>query len=148
VSQPASLLLPTQFGVEARYSGDSLDNASTGTLSQRVQYGWPAFTSPADDSTVKAGATVPVRFQLTDSAGKPLPDVAALLLTLTCQLKVSVTGAQTLAPACVQYDLSKHRFSYDWKSAKTSVGAVQLTVQVPIAGGTAQTRSVKLTLQP
>ena len=82
----SSLLPPSQFGVEARYSGDALVNASSGRISQRV--------------------------------------------------------------ACVRYDPAKDLFGYDWRSARTPVGSVQLSVTVPITGGSPQIRTVSLTLRP
>ena len=72
--------LPSQFVVEARYSGSALSEASTGRVSQRVEYGLPAFASPATGSTVVGGTVVPLRFTLTDSAGRPLSDLASTVL--------------------------------------------------------------------
>jgi predicted extracellular nuclease len=146
VSGSLSLPLPSQFVVEARYSGSTLSEASTGRVSQRVEYGLPAFVSPAAGATVVGGSVVPLRFTLTDSAGRPLSDLASTVLALTCQVKVSVTGAQTLAPTCARYDAARNQFNYDWRSARTPRGSVQLTVAVPISGGAAQTRTVTLTV--
>lgn len=146
LSASLSLPLPSTFTVEARYSGSPLSTASIGRVAQRVQYGLPPLASPAAGSTVAAGAVVPVRFTLTDSAGRPLPDAGAQVLALTCQVKVSVSGAQTLAPVCARYDAARDQFIYDWRTARSPMGAVQLTVTVPIAGGAAQTRTVTLTV--
>jgi hypothetical protein len=148
-SSPGISLPPSQVAVEARYGGDSAVTASTGRLTQRVEYGLPPLTSPAEGASVRAGATVPVRFRLTDADGRPLPDAAAALLVLPgplCQVKVTAAGAQTLAPACVRYDAARDQFSYDWRTSRTGTGAVRLTVQVAVAGGPAQTRTVNLTL--
>jgi predicted extracellular nuclease len=145
-TSPALNLPPAQVAVEARYSGDAAVAASTGRVTQRVQYGFPPLISPADGATVRAGSTVPVRFRLTDAAGRPLPDAAAALLAGLCQVRVTVTGAQTLAPACARYDAATDRFTYDWRTSRTGLGAAQLTVRVTIAGGEPQTRTVNLTL--
>jgi len=145
-TSPALNLPPAQVTVEARYSGDAAVAASTGRLSQRVQYGLPPLISPADGATVRAGTTVPVRFRLTDAAGRPLPDAVASVLAALCQVRVSVTGAQTLAPACARYDAATDRFTYDWRTSRTGLGAAQLTVSVAITGGAPQTRTVNLTL--
>jgi hypothetical protein len=146
---PALSLPPSQVPVEARYSGDGAVAASSGRLTQRVEYGLPAPASPAEGSTATAGSSVPVRFQLTDASGRPLPDAAAALLVLPgslCQVKVTVSGAQSLAPTCVRYDAARDQFSYDWRTSRTGTGAVRLTVQVAVTGGPAQTRAVNLTL--
>jgi predicted extracellular nuclease len=145
-TSPALNLPPSQVSVEARYSGDAAVAAGTGRVSQRVQYGLPPLISPADGATVRAGTTVPVRFRLTDAAGRPLPDAAAALLAALCQVRVSVSGAQTLAPQCARYDAATDRFTYDWRTSRTGLGAAQLTVSVTIAGGAPQTRTVNLTL--
>lgn len=145
-TSPALNLPPAQVDVEARYSGDAAVAASTGRVSQRIQYGLPPLVSPADGATVRAGSTVPVRFRLTDSAGRPLPDAAAAVLAALCQVRVSVSGAQTLAPACARYDAATDRFTYDWRTSRNRFGAAQLTVSVTIAGGAPQTRTVNLTL--
>jgi hypothetical protein len=95
---------------------------------------------------VTAGATVPVRFRLTDDAGRPLPDAASAALVALCQVTVSVAGAQTLAPACARYDAATDRFTYDWATSRTGLGAAQLTVRVAVTGGRPQARTVSLTL--
>jgi len=146
---PGLTLPPSQVPVEARYSGDGAVAASTGRLTQRVEYGFPPLASPVDGARVAPGSTVPVRFTLTDAAGRPLPDAAAALLVASpalCQVKVSVAGAQTLAPTCARYDAATDRFTYDWRTSRTGTGAAQLTVRVSIAGGAPQTRTVSLTL--
>ena len=148
-TSPALTLPPSQAPVEARYGGDAAVAASTGRLSQRVEYGFPALVSPVDGARVTAGSTVPVRFRLTDAAGRPLPDAAAALLVASpalCQVKVTVAGAQILPPTCVRYDAATDRFTYDWRTSRSGTGAVQLTVRVSIVGGAPQTRTVNLTL--
>jgi hypothetical protein len=147
---PALSLPPAQGPVEARYSGDGAVAASTGRLTQRVEYGLPPLASPADGGTVRAGSTVPVRFRLTDAGGRPLPDAVAALLTLPgplCQVEVTAAGAQSLAPTCVRYDAARDQFTYDWRTSRSGgTGAVRLTVRVAVTGGPAQTRTVNLTL--
>jgi hypothetical protein len=61
-------------------------------------------------------------------------------------VKVTVSGAQSLAPTCVRYDAATDRFVLDWRTSRSGTGAVQLTVRVSITGGEPQTRTVTLTL--
>ncbi|PWW59542.1 ExeM/NucH family extracellular endonuclease [Actinokineospora spheciospongiae] len=127
VSEPISALGLGAHPVTAAYSGST---PSTGALTQSVQVGVKVL---APGATAQAGAVVPIRFQLTDASGRPLP-LTSILLLLSGRVTVSASGAQSLAAAQPVYDLSTNTFVLPWKTAKKPAGPVTVSIKVTFPG--------------
>jgi hypothetical protein len=84
-------------------------------------------------SKLKKGHKAHITFALTDANGVPISDAeAAGLLAPTCRVNFSASGAQEVAPTCVEYDAGKHQFTYDWKLGKqTGEETITVTVSYP-----------------
>jgi len=92
------------------------------------------FLPTASKSTWKPGRTVPIKFSLTDPYGANISDTFAVgLLSPTCRVKFSASGAQTVNPVCVTYDALTKQFQYNWKLGKAA-GAETVTVTVSYPG--------------
>jgi len=78
------------------------------------------------------GKSVSAQITLNDVvSGKTISDAeAAALLREPCRVKLSLTGAQSIAPACMNYNPSTNRFSFNFRLASTGVGKVTVTVDV------------------
>jgi hypothetical protein len=144
-------VLPVSSPVSVAYAGDARFTGSSASITEQVVVGQPALLGPVDGSTAEAGSTVPIRFKLTDAAGRPIPDLLAIALTLpgsACRVTVEAVGAQPLARRCVTYDLVSDTFRADWRTAAGVGGAVTVTARVAYPGGTAGLRTSGITLQP
>ncbi|WP_111765169.1 ExeM/NucH family extracellular endonuclease [Nakamurella deserti] len=127
VTVPA--VVPGTTTVTATYSGDAGNLPSQGSVAQTATYGLRLVT-PVQGHTLTAGTSTTIRYQLVDAAGRPLPDLAALVLGLTCTSTVSVSGAQTLRPTCGRYDSRSDSFTVSWKPARATPGAITVTATV------------------
>jgi hypothetical protein len=131
-SRATKLLPPGATTVTATYSGDRDWSAAQDSYRQRVTF-QITITAPASGSSYKAGATVPIRFTLSDAVGN-IPDIAAIGYLLSCGATVSADGAQTLTARCpTGYDPKAGVFSYSWKTAKGATGdsTVKISVRYP-----------------
>jgi hypothetical protein len=95
------------------------------------------WSAPMSKSTTwRAGRTVPIKFALTDAYDAKIPDsLAAGLLSPTCRVTLSASGASPLAPTCVSYDPVADQFSYKLSLGKTT-GPETLEVTVSYPGTT------------
>ena len=144
-------VLPSTSPVSATYAGDARFGGGSASLAQAVVVGQPALLRPLDGGTARAGSTVPVRFRLTDAAGRPVPDLLAIALTLPgngCLVTVEAAGAQALARRCASYDPFSDTFRADWRTTAGVAGAVTVTVRIAYPGGTPGLRTSGITLQP
>lgn len=144
-SDPVSTLSLGTHAVTASYSGNDSYLPSNASLSQVVWLGVRVL-SPTAGSTVKAGSVVPIRFQLTDAAGRPIPHLAAVLLLVNGRIKVSASGAQTLAPTTPLYNPFDGSFVLPWPTAKKRPGQVTVTITVTYPNAPTQQVPIPITL--
>jgi predicted extracellular nuclease len=143
-SAPLSTLTAGAHRVTASYSGSAALQASQATASQVVRYA-VKIVSPSAGARIPAGSIVPIVFQLTDVNGTPIPRVEAALVGLT-RVKVSATGAQTLAPSTPIYEAISQTHLYLWLTGRRPTGAVTLTIQITYPDAPTQqvTRAITL----
>ncbi|WP_424188191.1 ExeM/NucH family extracellular endonuclease [Actinokineospora sp. G85] len=140
VSAPVSTLAVGAHPVTAAYTGPT---PSSATLTQVVQYGIKVLT-PAQAT---AGDVVPVRFQLVDAAGRPVPLITSVLVALSGRLKVSASGAQSFADRSPLFDLLTNSNVVLWKTAKKPTGQTSVTVRISYPGLPDQVVTTPLTLK-
>jgi hypothetical protein len=129
-------------------AADNAGNTATAQLSYVVQYALSSFLSPQPQTKWKAGATVPVKIQLTGANGTLIPDTEASSLAASCRVAFSATGAQPLTKTCLKYNATTHQFSYNWKLAKGPTGTDTITVTVGYPGTaitTTKTETITIT---
>ena len=143
-SAPVTTLTAGGRRITASYSGSPALLASAGTLTQTVRYA-VRFVSPAPGATPRAGSVVPIAFQLTDATGTLIPRVEAVLLDLR-RVKVSVSGAQTLAPTIPLVELVSNQFVLLWPTAKRRPGPVTIAVDITFPDAPAQRATTTVTL--
>ncbi|WP_432890039.1 ExeM/NucH family extracellular endonuclease [Kribbella sp. CA-245084] len=131
--------------VSASFSGTASYQPSSGSLSQLVRYGVRVL-SPTPGSSVKAGTLVPIRFQLVDAAGHPIPDLTALLLLVNGRVKVSAAGAQSLPSTIPAYNPIDNTFLLPWKTAKRNPGQVTITITITYPNAPTQAVTLPITL--
>jgi hypothetical protein len=119
---------------------DNAGNTNSATIGYAVQYRLVGFFPPAPGSKWKRGQTVPIKVALADANGVRISDAEAAALLSPCRVKVSVTGAQTLAAKCMKYDAGGDQFIFNWKLGNAA-GAATITVTVSYPS-TATTTSV------
>jgi predicted extracellular nuclease len=131
--------------VTATYSGTESYLGSSASLLQVV---WldVRVVSPAAGSRIHGGSVVPVAFQLTDSAGRPISHLAAVLLLACGRVSVSATGAQTLPALPPLYDPFTSRFLLPVPTARHRTGPVTITITVTYPGAPTQQVAVPITL--
>ncbi|GAA1797569.1 choice-of-anchor Q domain-containing protein [Agromyces neolithicus] len=113
---------------------DLAGNETTVNCEYLVAYDFLGFLQPIPQSSVKRGATLPVRFQLGDASGDPIPDAAAAaLLAPTCLVHVTLDGA---VKGCARYNAVSDTFQFDLKLPKAqSRGEHMVGIRVTTAGG-------------
>ncbi|HET9143266.1 MAG TPA: ExeM/NucH family extracellular endonuclease [Actinophytocola sp.] len=144
-SGPLSTLNLGAHAVTATYSGTESFQGSSGSLTQLVVLGVRVL-SPSDGARIRAGSVVPVTFQLTDAAGKPISHLAAVLLVLCGRVSVSAGGAQALPALPPLYDPLTGRFALLWPTARHRTGPVTITITITYPGAPAQQVTVPITL--
>ena len=108
---------------------DLAGNTTAVSVSYAVHYGFTGFLSPVDNppttNLVKAGRTVPVKWQLTDAAGaylSSLSTVAAIQSSPSAcdsaPTDLIPDNATTLAQESLTYDAQANAFVYSWQTAK------------------------------
>jgi hypothetical protein len=148
-SPATTFLTPGASTVTAVYAGGANDLAASGTYSQVVRFAI-RIVAPTAGASFRAGANVPVQFQLRDAVGT-VPDLVSAAYLLTCRTTVSAAGAQTLAPRCAtSYDTRTKVFAATWSTNRRGgTGEVTLTVGVAYPGVAArQTATVGVRLVP
>jgi hypothetical protein len=117
---------------------DNAGNSNSSTIHYTVGYKVLGFFSPVPGAKWKTGQTVPVKIGLGDVNGARISDAAAAaLLSPTCMVKFSATGAQTTAPTCMKYDTTSHQFIFNWMlGKKTGAETITVTVSYPSPAST------------
>jgi probable HAF family extracellular repeat protein len=88
------------------------------------------FLAPTANSW-RRGSTVRIAIAVLDSVGVRIPDARAVLLSAApCRVKVSASGAQTLASTCMKYERTRNEFYFDWKLDSIGTGAATIDVRV------------------
>ncbi|WP_027346658.1 ExeM/NucH family extracellular endonuclease [Hamadaea tsunoensis] len=131
--------------VTATYSGESAFAGSSATTTQIIRYAIKMIT-PVAGAKFAAGLPVPVAFQLTDAAGKPIPLLDAAALLLTGRVKVSAAGAQTLGSTTPLYEPVSKTFILAWLTSRRPAGAATVSVTVTYPGAPNQVVTVPITL--
>ena len=127
---------------------DRADNSTTAACSFTVGYRFDGFTEPIPQTGYKRGSRIPVKFQLKDASGTPIPDAdAAALLTPTCRVQVTFDG---VVKGCATYESALDRFIFTLKTAKnTAIGAhtVGIRVTAPDGSGGVNNNSVPVIIR-
>jgi len=118
---------------------DHAGNTNSASIDYVVAYRILGFFSPVPGSKWLAGQTVPIKVALADGAGVRISDADAAVLSTSCSVTFTATGAQTKTPQCLRYDLATRQFIFNWKLGKQPLGAVTITVTVSYTGTTATT---------
>ncbi|HEX6874144.1 MAG TPA: choice-of-anchor Q domain-containing protein [Nocardioidaceae bacterium] len=127
---------------------DRAGNTTTVGCSYTVAYRFGGFTEPIPQSSYKRGSTIPVKFQLTDANGTPIPDAdAAALLSPTCRVQVTFDG---VVSGCASYDTVRNRFLFTLKTAKNTTPGTHLVgirVTAPDGSGVLNTDTVPVEIK-
>lgn len=98
-----------------------------------VAYRFLGFLEPIPQTTIKRGATLPVRFQLGDANGTPLDDAEAAALADACLVTVTLDGA---SQGCAAYSPESNTFQLDLKLPKSLIPGSHTVGVRASAGGT------------
>jgi hypothetical protein len=127
---------------------DMAGNSATVSCPYTVGYGFEGFSEPIPQTSYKRGSSIPVKFQLTDASGTPIPDAdAAGLLSPTCRVQVTFDG---VVRGCAAYDPVRDRFAFTLKTAKsTPPGQHQVGIRVtaPDGSGVVNTNAVPIVIR-
>ncbi|MDI1462810.1 ExeM/NucH family extracellular endonuclease [Catellatospora sp. KI3] len=145
VSSPIASLAVGSHQVSAAYLGDASYLASSGTATQVVRYAIRV-VAPTAGGSVRGGSVVPVAFQLTDASGAPIPLLESACLLLSGRVKVSVSGAQSLAATTPVFEPITRTFGILWPTAKRPTGTATITVTVTYPDAPAQQVNTTITL--
>lgn len=125
---------------------DLAGNTVTRTVAYSVRYGFVGFKQPVDNPPVlnvaKAGSTIPVKWTLQDSAGKPVSQLSAVtaiaVQTIPCPAAPTDAIETTVAPGLsgLTYDTAGKQFIFNWQTLSTWTGCRRLTVE--FADGTSR----------
>jgi len=135
-----------------------------GTLTVKVNMQIKAFSQPINDppgtqqSVVKGGSTVPVKFQITDPSGNLLSDSAAQTIADQCTAKISygfvssTVGAANestdnttpTAGACFRYDAAADQFIYNLSTKSMAVGTWTIRATATLPDGSLITHEVNV----
>jgi hypothetical protein len=74
---------------------DNAGNTTTVNCGYAVVYGFGGFISPLPGSTLRSGATIPVKFGLADASGHPISSALAAALAAGGNVTVTLTGPGT-----------------------------------------------------
>ena len=109
---------------------DRAGNTANATIHYLVGYQILGFVAPG--LKLNAGSTTPIKVALADSRGTRIPDGEAAAVAAAHRIKVSASGAQTLAPQDMTYSAATDQFQYDWHLGKpTGAETVSVTVSYP-----------------
>ncbi|PYK69389.1 MAG: hypothetical protein DME45_02395, partial [Verrucomicrobia bacterium] len=112
-------------------------NAATKTVSINVNYTFIGFLQPIDNlpiiNSVKAGQTIPVKWQLKDAAGNLISDLSTLAASGLQSVKVACSdGApqdaieELAAPGSTVFRFDGAQFIFNWQTSKSWVGTCRL----------------------
>jgi hypothetical protein len=93
-------------------------------------YKMSPFFEPALD-TWRRASTVRIAIAVLDDNRVRIPDQRAKALQgVSCRVKVSAKGAQTLASTCMKYNATANEFWFDWNLAGTGTGTATIEARV------------------
>ncbi len=114
-------------------------NAATASVALQVEYQFSGFLAPLNaDLAFGLGRTVPIKFQLTDYKGNFITSLSAVTL-----LQVFSHQAGILPLTNPRYDPTSNQFVANWQTKGLPAGIY--TVQLFLADGTTQTKTLQLT---
>jgi hypothetical protein len=110
---------------------DVAGNPTTVACPYVVGYLFAGFSSPLPKSTVKAGSTLPVKFQLQDASGQPISDTdAQALVSPSCNIAIILVKPAGPVPGCPSYDPMSKQFQLNVKTTASMNGANGVSVTV------------------
>jgi hypothetical protein len=112
-------------------------NAATKTVNINVNYTFVGFLQPIDNfpivNSVKAGQTIPVKWQLKDAAGNLVSDLGSLAASGLQSVKIACdTGApqdaveELAAPGSTVFRFDGTQFIFNWQTTKSWAGTCRL----------------------
>jgi hypothetical protein len=120
-------------------------NAATKTVHINVNYTFVGFLQPIDNlptlNSVKAGQTIPVKWQLKDAAGNLISDLGSLAQNGLTSGSVACGSApvdvveELSAPGSTVFRFDGTQFIYNWQTSKSWAGGCR-TLQVRLSDGT------------
>jgi len=120
---------------------DNAGNTTTVSCPYVVGYTFGGFTAPLPKSSVKAGSTLPVKFQLQDANGQPISDTEAQsLLSPSCKIAIIVVKPAGAVSGCPTYNTTLKQFQFNLRTTSAMKGANGVSITVTI-GGTIVTAS-------
>jgi hypothetical protein len=131
------------FNLQVCDTHSACDTDSVTVNVNAPRYAILGFFSPVPSTKWKSGQTVPIKIALTRSGVRISDAEAAGLLSSTCSVKFSATGAQAVAPTCMKYDVLNDQFVYNWKLGK-SPGLETITATVSSGGVTSKSESITI----
>jgi hypothetical protein len=141
-----SLLTAGSHSITAVYGGDSDFNGSTSAaLIQSVSYTFIGFLPPIDNlpvvNQVKAGQTIPVKWQLKDNAGNIICDLNTLApnglnsVQIGCDNHQPIDDIEELVPpGGTVFRCDGTQFIFNWQTPKSWAGTCR-QLQVTLADG-------------
>jgi hypothetical protein len=109
---------------------DFAGHTSTRTVSYVVRYSFSGFLAPIDNpptmNQVKAGQTVPIKWDLKDAGGNVKNDLAAVTSvrweTIRCPSATGDPDAESVTPGLSGLKILSGHFQYNWATLTTWVG--------------------------
>ena len=149
---PAGTVLPAGANQALRVDAAATINynAATKTVYINVNYTFVGFLQPIDNlptlNSVKAGQTIPIKWQLKDAAGNLISDLGSLapngLQSEDClRLGAADVIEELAAPGSTVFRFDGTQFIYNWQTSKSWAGTCR-TLQVKLSDGKVSLRAV------
>jgi hypothetical protein len=130
------------------YAWDNVSNYGTSSVAYLVGYK-TIFSSPADGAAYTAGKAVSIDVALGDYDNNLISTADALAMAKASRVKVSVSGAVTLASTPMKYSRSTNQFGYRLRIPRSATtGTATITVTISYGGTTLTstgTRTINIT---
>jgi len=136
---PAGTVLPAGATQTLRVDAAATINYNTAykTVSINVNYTFVGFLSPIDNlpivNSVKAGQTIPVKWQLKDAAGNLINDLGSLAASGLQSVRINCDGTATTdpieelaAPGATLFRFDGTQFIFNWQTTKSWAGTCRL----------------------
>jgi hypothetical protein len=125
---------------------DKAGNAATASVDYAVNYSFLGFLAPIDNipilNSVKAGQTIPIKWQLKDANGNLISDLSSLAANglvsgpMACSSNDYVLPIEELtSPGSTVFRFDGTQFIFNWQTAKQWAGTCRI-LQVTLADGT------------
>jgi large repetitive protein len=130
---------------------DGSGNQAKASFTVKILFDFPGFHQPIDTdvrNAMRAGATAPMKFRITDGAGGYISDLSAVVMTTSRSFICDNSPEDSLEEyamggTALRYDSTDQQFIFNWKSPKLPGTCWQ--VKLMLADGTA--RSVTFSLR-